>query len=502
MGSFIGIDLGTTFSALARIDETGRPVIVHNSDGQNLTPSCVEILDSGTVDVGTDSARQAYADKLSGLDRPAAGRFKREMGTSKVYKLAGQRFTPTDLSALVLEKIVNDARSTIGDIEGVVVTVPANFANDAREATLQAARKASLNIRHIINEPTAAALGYLARENLNLQGIYAVYDLGGGTFDISIIRVEGHEVEVLCSNGIPKLGGMDFDEELKKIVAKKYKEIAKDELDHRNYNDPESDKKSLSNRNKLTTWAKPEAIDLTRQEFEEAISSLVTQAELLCESTIEEAGLKVSDIREVLCAGGSTRIPMVRESIKRVFDRDPICSVNVDEVVALGAALYAAYNGDRSKLSDAQKERIDRLNFSECANKYYGTVALSEDASGQLKQVNSILIEKNSTIPCSFTKSYFTTHENQTAVKCSVTECSNNETDPQFVKKLGEVLLEDLPPGRPAGQEIQVTFSYDANQIMRCSFIDVETQERREVVINLTNQEDPVETDINKFTVE
>ena len=263
----------------------------------------------------------------------------------------------------------------------------------------------------------------------------------------------------------------------------------------------EGDKKSLSDRNKITTRVNRKAIDITRQEFEEAISSLVTQAEMLCESTIGEAGLNVSDIREVLCAGGSTRIPMVRESIKRVFGRDPICSVNVDEVVALGAALYAAYKGDRSKLSDAQNERIGRLDVAECANKYYGTIALGRDMAGQPREVNSILIEKNSKIPCSITESYSTIYENQTAVDCSVTECSENETDLRFVNVLQEAHL-DLPPGRPAGQEIQVTFSYDANQIMRCSFVDVETQERREIEIHLTRLEDSVETDINKFTVE
>ena len=500
MGSFIGIDLGTTFSALARVDETGRSVIVH-VNGANLTPSCVEVVDSKTVEVGTEHARRAF-----GMDDGnAAGRFKRKMGTSEVYKLAGQRFTPTDLSALVLQKLVNDdpARQVIGDIEEVVVTVPANVANDAREATLQAAKMAGLNIRHIINEPTAAALCYLYRENIKLQGIYAVYDLGGGTFDISVIRVEGHEVEVLCSNGVPKLGGMDFDDKLREIVTKKYREIAKDELELQDYTnlEAEGDKKSLSDRNKITTRVNRKAIDITRQEFEEAISSLVTQAEMLCESTIGEAGLNVSDIREVLCAGGSTRIPMVRESIKRVFGRDPICSVNVDEVVALGAALYAAYKGDRSKLSDAQNERIGRLDVAECANKYYGTIALGRDMAGQPRKVNSILIEKNSKIPCSITESYSTIYENQTAVDCSVTECFENETDLRFVNVLQEAHL-DLPPGRPAGQEIQVTFSYDANQIMRCSFVDVETQERREIEIHLTRLEDSVETDINKFTVE
>ncbi len=495
MGSFIGIDLGTTFSVLARIDETGRPVIVHNDDGINLTPSCVEVLDSGTVEVGTDRARKAFS-----LGENAAGRFKRDMGTSKMYTLAGQRFTPTDLSALVLKKLVSDARSIIGDIEEVVVTVPANFPNAAREATLQAARNAGLNIRHILNEPTAAALGYVVREKSNLQGTYAVYDLGGGTFDISIIRVNGHEVDVLCSNGVQKLGGMDFDELLRKIVAEKYKESAQDELEDQDYGnfEAEVDKKSLSNRDKVETRVNRKSIAVTRQEFEEAISSLVTQTELLCESTIEEAGLKVSDIRGVLCAGGSTRVPMVQESIKRTFGKEPICSINVDEVVALGAAVYVAYKSDLSKLSDAQQARIDKLAVSECANMCYGTIVWDDETQSR---ENSILIEKNSKIPCSVTKSYCTSDDGQTSVDCSVTECSDNETDLQFVNILANDGLK-VPPGRPAGQKIKVTFSYDANQTMQCSFVDVETQQRYDIKVDLTSSENPVETDISKFTVE
>ena len=494
MGSFIGIDLGTTFSALARIDETGGAVVVH-SNGQNIMPSCVAFENSEPI-VG-EAARRMW----DGKDK--ASRFKREMGTSKVYTLAGKRYTPTDLSAMVLKKLIDGASPPIGDIEEVVVTVPANFANEAREATLQAAREAGLNIRFIINEPTAAALYYSHHEKRNIQGIYAVYDLGGGTFDVSIIRVEKHDVEVLCSNGVHKLGGMDFDEALQKIVAKKYLEDAKEKLEPGDYHngDAEDDKKSLSERDQVTARANRKAITVTRQEFEEAISSYVTQTELLCESTIEEAGLKVSDIRGVLCAGGSTRVPVVRESIKRVFGKEPICSVNVDEVVALGAAVYAAHRGDQTKLSNAQKERIGGLNLSECTGRYYGTIILTRDESGQQQRVNSILIEKNAKIPGSVTKTYYTVYDNQTTVDCTVTECATNETDPQFVTIEGNASLE-LPQGRPAGQAIDVTFSYHDNQTMQCFFIDVETKKKIEITVRIATQQDHEETNISNFTVE
>ena len=504
MGSFIGIDLGTTFSVLARIDETGRSIVVRNSDNENIMPSCVEVdKDSEKIIVGTE-ARKAFADPKIGKGN-AAGHFKREMGTSKVYTLAGQRFTPTDLSALVLKKLINDAMPPLDDIEEAVVTVPASFANDAREATIQAAKKAGLNLRFIINEPTAAALYYSYHENMNLRGIYAVYDLGGGTFDISIIRVEGHEVKVLCSNGVLTLGGMDFDKKLQKLVATKSKAVFNDEQLAEVYNslEAEQDKKSLSKRDKVKTgYEGPgKVIEVTRQEFEEAISEMVAQTEMLCECAVEEAGLKISDIREVLFAGGSTRVPMVQESIKRIFKKDPIFSVNVDEVVALGAAVYAAYKGDQEKLTDAQKAKIGKLNLSDCINSYYGISALTADASGQTKAGNSILIKKNTEKPCSVTKTYYTTHDNQTGVNCVVTECPSDETDLQFTRVKASRTL-DLPPDRPAGQAIEVTFSYDVNQIMHCSFTDVETKQKVEIELSFKDQSNHQETDIGKFTVE
>ncbi len=498
MKSFIGIDLGTTFSAVATIDETGRPIIVHNCDGKNITPSCVAEED-GVVTVG-EFARRHWG---SAPDE-AAARFKRDMGTTTTHSINSNEFTPTELSALVLKKLLKDAKEAIGEIGEAVVTIPANFSNEARDATMFAAKAAGLKARYIINEPTAAALYYSFKHGDEFHGNYAVYDLGGGTFDVSIIRVDGQDVEVLASNGVSKLGGDDFDRAIWKLVDKKYNEITGLNIDPFDYsnNDAENEKVSLSKRKKVSAKVNRQFIDITRDEFEEAISTMVTQAEMLCESTIDEAGLKPSDIKAVLLAGGSTRIPLVRESIKRVFCQEPISSVNVDEVVALGAALYAAYKGDQSNLSAVQQNAIQKIKVAERTSKCFGTISIGHDeARDQVKLSNSILISKGEKIPCSVTESFYTAYDGQEAVNCQLTESTAPETDPRFVKVIWNGDLE-LPSGRPEGQEIQVTFHYDENQMMKCSFVDVETGRKTEVDLSLGSSQCDKDNKIDKFMVE
>lgn len=216
MAAFVGIDLGTTFSAVATIDDTGRPLIVHNKDGDNITPSCVQFREDGVAEVGEYARKSLFFEGSN-----TVGRFKRDMGTSVTFRAAGREFTPTELSALVLQKLAADATESLGTIGEAVVTIPANFSHEARDATMAAARAAGLNVKYIINEPTAAALYYAFKSGNDLGGIYAVYDLGGGTFDISIIRVDGQDVEVMATNGVARLGGDDFDLALQKLVQKK-----------------------------------------------------------------------------------------------------------------------------------------------------------------------------------------------------------------------------------------------------------------------------------------
>ena len=502
MTNYVGIDLGTTFSATAALDETGRPIIIHNQDGNNITPSVVSFTGPNRVEVG-EGARRVY-----GLDPDTLGRFKRDMGTSITHRVQGGTQTPTSLSALVLKKLKEDVESALGSIREAVVTIPANFSNEAREATIEAAKTAGLNPKYIVNEPTAAALFYAFKSDHDLAGNYAVYDLGGGTFDISIVRISGHDVEVLATEGIAKLGGDDFDEVLRKIVTEKFEAVTGEVLSPEDFtkNDAEEEKKTLSRRDKCLVRVASDTgranIEITRSEFEAAISSKVSQAEMVSESVLDDAGLTPDDINEVLLVGGSTRVPCVRDSVARVFGQEPTVAANVDEVVALGACLYAAYKGDRDHLTAIQKQSVDKIKVQEITSKSFGTFAVDHDENrNNLEKYNAILIKKNEQIPCSVTESFYTVYEDQEAVECSVTESSTSERDPKFVKVIWEGKL-TLPAGRPKNQEIEVTFSYDSNQTMQCSFLDVETDKETTVDLQMGAKDDADLSKIEKFTVE
>ena len=499
MTSFIGIDLGTTYSAVATIDETGRPLIVHNSAGNNITPSCVAETSPGKLAVDESALRQ-----WGTAPDTAAARFKRDMGTSVTHTINGQEYTPTQLSTFVLKKLAADTAQKLGEIGEAVVTIPANFAHEARDATMAAAKAAGLNVKYIINEPTAAALYYASKSGEDLAGVYAVYDLGGGTFDISIIRVDGQNVEVLATNGVSRLGGDDFDVALQGVVREKFKNLTGEDLDEADFtrNDAEEEKKSLSSRDTVTIRVARKLIDIARDEFEAAISSYIVQAEMLCEATVDESGIALDDIKSVFLVGGSTRSPIVLQSVKNAFRQDPISTVNVDEVVALGAVLYAAYKGDRENLSAVQQNAINKIRVSESTSKCFGTISIGHDqARDQTKLVNSIIIRKGEKIPCSVTEKFYTVYDGQEAVNCDVTESTAAETDPKFVKVIWEGNL-DLPAGRPAKQEIHVTFAYDDNQIMKCSFIDVATKRETKIDLSMASVKDADTTEVEKFLVE
>ena len=499
MGCIVGIDLGTTFSAVATLDEFGQPSIVHNAEGGNTTPSVIEFFSDGRVDVGEEARRNLG---IRGLY--AVGRFKKYMGgavesptegsdgtwgTYQALKAIredlGKDLTPTDLSALVLKKLKQDAEEALQDeIVQAVVTVPASFSHEAREATMAAAKQVGLNIEHIINEPTAAALSY-SFANTGARGIYAVYDLGGGTFDISIIRVDGTDIEVLSSNGVLNLGGDDFDGALQTLAMEKYADEFGGTPDPRAYtrNNAEKTKITLSRRSRERASAsfRGKEVEIRREEFEECISSYLAQAEMLCQASLDDAELQPKDIDSVILAGGSTRIPKVRESVKKVFGRDPILSKNPDEVVALGASLYAAVRGDQSVLTTLQRDAIDEIDIQERTSKCFGTLHLGVDELlGEMTDRNSVLIGRDTAIPCQVTKTFYTVYDNQVGVNLSVTESPRHMEDPNFVKTIwtGEL---DLPEGRPSNQPIEVTFGFDDSQMMHCSFKDVNSGETEKV---------------------
>ncbi len=498
MTSVIGIDLGTTFSAVARVDETGRPVIVHNTSGQNITPSVVQV-DGTAVDVGEGPARKL------GLEPNVYGRFKRDMGSDKTYE-GGQ--TPTSLSAFLLKHLKSETGGIVTADSEVVVTIPANFANEAREATLAAARKAGLNVKHIINEPTAAALYFAKSSGEEMNGRYAVFDLGGGTFDVTVMEVRGQDINVLSSEGVSKLGGDDFDRKIQEIVSQKYLEQSGVALTEEDFSIGEAEelKKTLSRKEEDTLRLRGDGgrqtITVTRSEFEEGISSLVAQMEMLCEMALDEANIDPEDIQKVILAGGSTRMPVVQQIVRNVFRQDPVSFGNPDEVVALGASVYAAFKTDKSKLNSVQRREVEQIKLSEITTKFFGTLAVTFNESRNEEELqNAIIIEKGASIPHSVTESFFTRFDGQTSVNCKVTEANSPESDPKFVKLIWEGSLE-LPSGRPKGQEIAVTFSYNENQQMECSFVDVATGKRTLIDLTMHTSGDAEELDIEEFVVD
>lgn len=502
MGKVVGIDLGTTYSAIAVISETGKPEIKPPLKGGvgNLTPSYVLAEEDGTLVVG-ETARKAAGTP----DAAVAYRFKREMGTSKTYSLHGRDFTPTELSAAVLKKIKQDFESQEGEISEAVISVPANFANEAREATLEAAQSVGLDVRNnIVNEPTAAALYYIWRFSQDGKtpepGKYAVYDLGGGTFDITIVEVNGQNVEVVATNGIHKLGGVDFDAALRDIGFEKFEEKVGEKCDEYDYIpfDAEGDKKSLSEREKVKSRIGGKPVELARVAFEERISGLIAQTVMECEGSLEEAGCGPEDIRDVFLVGGSTRVPAVREAVRKVFGKEPKSTVNVDEAVALGAALYAGMKSH--SLTDVQQAKIRNLALQEITSQFFGIVTFDWNESTERRELrNSIIIRKGEQIPCSRTENYYTSTDGQTQVKCRVTESKEEETDPKFVTVKAERMLQ-LPPGRPAGQRIEVTYSYKEDQTLHAFFKDVETGEEQK--LKMGDQPDRQGISIEEIVVE
>ena len=511
----VGIDLGTTFSAIARLDDSGRPVMIPNANGNNITPSLVEFKeDEEKIYVGESSDQ--YGTKLC---PNVFGRFKRKIGTQEPYSEKhnenyeiSRKHDPTTLSCHVLKKLKEDAEKSIGSpISEAVVTIPANFANEAREATIEAARLAGLKIKNIINEPTAAAIYYAFSSPEVLDGIYAIYDLGGGTFDISIIKIKEADIEVIWSNGIHKLGGDDFDEKIVELVRKKFKEKTGNELEQEDFTkqDAEEYKKNLTDRDKTTVRiaAAREAIELTRVEFEEAISGLIYQAETICEGildVLDEKGLSPADVKGVILVGGSTRIPCVIDSVEKVFKQKPQTFGNPDEAVALGAALYVAYKADSSKLNPHQRQAISKMEFQEVANHYFGTTAVRKNEHSGVDEVyNDILIAKGTKIPCSETKVYGTISDNQKFINCIVTQSGSPEENLQFVSEIEKENLELPEPGRPAGRKIEVTFAYNENQTIHCSFVDVASGIRKEFIINTSGKQDEDQaTDTDTDSVE
>ena len=492
MGNIAGIDLGTTFSALAILNVIGRPEIIPNAEGERLTPSAIFFDEDNPelIRVGVEALN------CRRLNAQRSVRWvKRYMGDTNYRRnIDGRDWTAVELSSLILKKLKQDSSLEHGEIRDVVISVPAHFDEIRRKATMDAGALAGLNVIGIVNEPVAAALYYATTRSVS--GKVLVYDLGGGTFDVTIMDVRGHQMDIICSQGDHALGGIDFDNCILSILEKSYKDKFKEDLiaseeDRARYEDEAEDiKKTLSRRDvaKKMLYGKAGSMkfEITWDTFEQAVSSLMSRTDILVEVALDEARLKPSQIDKVLLVGGSTRMPIVRRRLEKIFGTAPDASVNVDECVALGAALHAGLTMLRQKpqeVSPGISSGLSDINLIDVCNHSYGTICAPLDKqTGRRVIQNRIILRKNTPLPCQATQTFYTLKKGQQAVEVTITQ--GEDTDADYVNKIAVQKLE-LPPDRPAECPIKVTYSYDMNQRMQCKFEDVQSGKTLAVELGL-----------------
>ena len=474
MAKIIGIDLGTTNSCVA-VMEGGKPTVIANTEGARTTPSVVAFTKTGERLVGEPAKRQA----VTNAEKTIAS-IKRDMGTDNGRTIDDKRYSPQQISAMILQKLKADAESYLGEkVSEAVITVPAYFNDAQRQATKDAGKIAGLDVKRIINEPTAAALAY-GLDNEKEQKIL-VYDLGGGTFDVSIIEIGDGVIEVLATNGDTHLGSDDFDNKLIQWMIDEFRkqegiDLSGDKMAMQRLKEAaEKAKKELSsatttNINLPFITATAEGpkhfdMDLTRAKFDELTNDLVERTAVPVQNALKDAGLTASEIGQVLLVGGSTRIPAVQEKVKQLTGKEPSKSLNPDECVAIGASIQGG------KLAgDAGAGEILLLDVT--------PLSLSIETMGG---VATKLIERNTTIPTKKSQIFSTAADNQTAVDINVVQGER-----QFArdnKSLGQFRLDGIPPARRGVPQIEVTFDIDANGIVNVSAKDLGTGKEQHITI-------------------
>lgn len=484
MGKIIGIDLGTTNSCVA-VMEGGQPVVIANSEGERTTPSIVGFTKTAERLVGETAKRQA----VTNVDGTVIS-IKRHMGTDYKFENDGKKYTPQEISAMILQKLKKDAESYLGEtVTEAVITVPAYFTDSQRQATKDAGKIAGLDVKRIINEPTSAALAY-GLDNEKEQKIM-VYDLGGGTFDVSIIEIGDGVIEVLATSGNNHLGGDDFDEKIINYLVDEFKKLEKMDLRQdkmamqRLKEAAEKAKKELSSATTTNinlpyitmNQDGPKHIDLTltRAKFEEITHDLVMSTLGPVKNALKDAGLDANELDKILLVGGSTRIPAVQEEVKKITGKEPFKGINPDECVALGASIQGG------KLAgDEGAGGILLLDVT--------PLSLGIETAGG---VSTVLIPRNTTIPTNKKETFTTYADKQTAVDIKIVQ--GERPMARDNKELGQFKLDGIAPAPRGIPKIEVTFDIDANGITTVSAKDLGTGKEQNITItsstNLSDEE-------------